>query len=110
MQVELVAVQPRDEDAELALTPRFGQSGVAHVVVEVDVIVLAHQRQPWTDHRSLDQLQVPGTRDRVLGAHALELLAQVVGRCVGWIGELEQAADVHRGVATLEDQPGRVDG
>ena len=110
VQVELVAVQPRDEDAELALATRFRQCRVAHVVVEIEVVVLPHERQPGADDGPFDQLQIPGTRDRVLGAHALELLAQVVGRRVGRIGELEQPTDVHGRVAALENQPGRIDG
>ena len=38
-EVELIAVQPRDEDAEFALIARAGERGAADVVVEVEIVV-----------------------------------------------------------------------
>ena len=72
VEVELVAVQSRDEHAELALAARVRECGVAHVVVEVDVVDLAHQRQARADERRLEELQVPGRWHRALRAHARE--------------------------------------
>ena len=111
VQVELVAVQSRDEDPELALAAGMGQGGVADVVVEIDVLDLAHHRQPRADQRpAVDDPQVPGWGDRPLLAHSRQRHREEVGAGVGRLRELEQPADVHRGVAGLQQQPGRVEG
>ena len=108
MEVELMAVQARDQDPELALPTRMRKRRVADVVVEVDVALLAHQRQAVSDQRSLDQPQVPRRRDLLRRAHALELALQVIRRRVRGERELEQPADVHRRVARLERKPSQV--
>ena len=78
VQVELVAVQAGDEDAELALSARVRQGRVADVVVEVDVALLAHERRLRAQERGLRQAQVPWRRDALGVPHAVELLLQVV--------------------------------
>ena len=40
VEIDFVAVEARDEDAELALVARRGEGRAAHVVVEVEVLVL----------------------------------------------------------------------
>ena len=105
VQVELVAVQARDEDSQLALAARMRQRGVAHVVLEIDIVNFAHQGNARSEQGTLDQFQVPGRRDRVRLAHALQLLPQVVGRRVIGQRELEQAAHVHGRVARLQREP-----
>ena len=109
MQIELVAVQARDQDPQLALAARVRQSRVAHVVVEVDVAHLAHQRQAHGEQRRLDEFQVPRRRDRVRLAHVLDELLEVVRRGVVGQGEFEQPAHVHGGVARLERKPSGID-
>ena len=108
VQVELVAVQPRDQDAELALAARVWQRRMAHVVIEIDVVDLAHDREPRTDEGRLDQLQVPGRRNRLGRAHPREQVLEVAGRSVVGLRELEQAAHVHRRVPRLDREPGRI--
>ncbi len=109
VEVQLVAVQPRDEDAELALSAGVWQRRVPNVVIQVHVVDLLHDGQPRADQRRLQELQVPGRRHRLRRAHPREQVLQVAGRSVRRLGELEQAADVHRRVARLDRKPGGID-
>src|SRR5664279_5183787 len=78
---------------------------MAHVVIEIDVPRLAHERYARTDERSLYEFEVPGRRDRARLSHPLKLLFEVVRWRILWQRELEQPADVHRGIARLEREP-----
>ena len=93
-EVELIAVQPRDEDAEFALIARAGERGAADVVVEVEIVVgnpAVHGAvlQTW-----MGELAVPW-RDDVLPACLVDELAQVIGRRILRRGERQEPCDVH---------------
>ena len=107
--VEQHRMQPRRQRLELLERARLGQHHVAHVVVEVDVVVVdphrvgeveRHQRELAGEHRR----QVHALGDVRL--HRLVVALAGVAR-----GRLEQveAADVHRHLGAFHVQEGAVD-
>jgi hypothetical protein len=102
-------MQPRRQRLELGEGARLGQHHVAHVVVEVDVVVVdpdrvgeveRHQRQLAGEHRR---------HVHALGDVRLDRLVVALAGVAG--GRLEQveAADVHRHLGAFHVQEGAVD-
>ena len=107
--VEQHRMQPRRQRLELLERARLGQHHVAHVVVEVDVVVVdpdrvgeveRHQRELAGEHRR---------HVHALGDVRLHRLVVALAGVAG--GRLEQveAADVHRHLGAFHVQEGAVD-
>ena len=106
-EVELMAVQPRDQNAELALVARTGQRGATHVVVEVEVLVLDPRLERVAQQERVGQLHVPRSLDRFL-ARLVEDVAQVGRSRVGRWRERHQRGHVHHRLGCLGPQEHRV--
>ena len=78
-QIEVIAVQPRDQDAEFAFVAWAGQCGAPDVVVEVEVVVDDPAVQGAVLQTWMGQLAVP-RRDDLLPAGLVDESAQVIGR------------------------------
>ena len=108
-EVERVGVQPRHEHPELALAGRARQGGVAHVVVDVELVVddpavhrLAHQ------HAGL-QPQVPRRLDR-RGAQGVDEVGEELRAGVLRQRQVQHRRDVHEGLVGLPHEEDRVQG
>ena len=108
-QVQRGALQAPDQFAQLALAARPGQRGVAHVVFEVDVVVLDPDRRRVLVEGVL-QPPVPGRRERAVVAELRHHLAHEVLRRVRRQPELQQAAHMVGRGARLGKDPRGVEG
>jgi hypothetical protein len=111
VEVDGVAVQARDQDAQLALPAGARQSRAAHVVLGVEVGVLHPGLQRAGQQLREAQLEVPRVRD---GGVALDLVHQlhqeVLARTLGHRRELQQRAHVHHRLARLGGEEREVQG
>jgi hypothetical protein len=106
-QVQRRTLQAADQFAEFALAPRPGQGGVAHVVFEVDFVVLDPDRQRILVEGVLEA-PVPRRRELAVIAKPGHQLAQVILRRALGQAELQQAADMVGRGAAFGKQPGRI--
>jgi hypothetical protein len=105
--VEQRGVQPRDQRVELLHRPGAAQGRAAHVVVEIDIVVLDPHRigqlEGHLRELAVEQAaQVHALADQRL--HVLVVVALVAFRQL----EQHEAADVHRRLRRFEMQEGRV--
>src|SRR6185436_17422811 len=108
VEVDVVAVQPRDQDAELALVAGRRQRRPPHVVLEIDAPVLDPRLQRVAQEVRRAEPQVPRRVHRDAGADLVHQRAHVVPRRVARRRERHHARDVHHHLARLSVQEHRV--
>jgi hypothetical protein len=110
VEVEWVAVEARDENAELALVAGRRQGGAAHVVLEVEGLVLDPALQRAREKVRVAELEVPRRVDRRLAPQFVHELPLEVARPVLGRRERHERADVHHGFARLAREEGAIEG
>ena len=93
-EVDILAVQPGDQDAQLAFVAGAGECRPPNVVVDVELVVDDPRLIGPTQHPRMGQLEVP-RRNHFKAAGVLEHLAQITGGCIGRRRERHQRCDVH---------------
>jgi hypothetical protein len=96
-------VQPRDELVQLLGRTRAAQRDAAHVIVEVDVVIVDPHRLAELERHRRELARQHRRQVQPLREHRLEVFVEVAFVALGQL-EHHQAADMHRHLGRLEMQ------